>query len=62
MGTEKQRIMHCRYCGETLLSDRNTCPNCGSRKQPPVFLLAEFWGILAAIALAGFAFATALAG
>ena len=58
---ERKRVApRCRYCGEALLSDGTSCPNCGQRKQSPFFLQGEFWGLLAALALSATAFVTAL--
>ena len=60
MGESKQEIIRCRYCGEALLSDRRTCPNCGQQKQFPFFLQGEFWGILVALTLSVIALASAI--
>lgn len=56
----KPKNKRCRYCGERLLSDGETCPNCGKRKQVPFFLQAEFWGLAIALAMAVIAFAAVL--
>ena len=60
MGEDKRELIRCRYCGEALLSDGTTCPNCGQQEQSSFFLQGEFWGLLAALALSVMAFATAL--
>ena len=60
MSANEQKIIRCRYCGSVLLSDGKICPNCGQRKQFPLFLQGEFWALLVSIALSVTAFATVL--
>ena len=61
MNQHAHEITRCRYCGESLLSDRITCPNCGKRRQNPFYLQGEFWGLLAALAVTGIAVASVVA-
>ena len=55
-------IIRCRYCGETLLADRVTCPNCGKIPQLPFYRQGEFWGLLVALMAVGIAVASTVLG
>lgn len=60
MNQYARQIIRCRYCGEALLSDRITCPNCGKRRQLPFYRQGEFWGLLIALAATGIAVASVI--
>lgn len=56
----EEKRKRCRYCNEIMLSDGETCPNCGKRKQNPFYLQGEFWGLMIALAISVIALAAAI--